>query len=361
MNSGLRCASRGSAAAGPFSSSGPDGGHAPRPPIAHGQLEERERETSSVAGGRPGRRPGVVPDGVREFGSGHPKRPRPEPPVPPADRPRETQRAATGRSGRPDHLRRRRRARACSIRCTPPTVRRSGWPGRSTRAWSASSRAPPTSSPRWPSRGSSPPDGLTWTFKLPDGREVPRRHPGRCRGRLLQPRPDVHPDRRRRHPGRSTGRTTWAGSRTRWTTPARRCRASTSPARPTATNGRRQADHAYTSKFPAILGLPSFSIQSPTALKQYDANNVVAEGDSFVYPAYATEHPTGTGPFKFQAYDKANNTVTLVRNDDYWGEKAKSQDADLQDHPGRDRPQAGAAGRHHRRLRPAEPGRLGRA
>ena len=34
----------------------------------------------------------------------------------------------------------------------------------------------------------------------------------------------------------------------------------------------------YTSKFPAILGLPSFSIQSPTALKQYDADNVVAAG-----------------------------------------------------------------------------------
>ena len=50
-----------------------------------------------------------------------------------------------------------------------------------------------------------------------------------------------------------------------------------------------------------------------------------AEGDSFVYPAYATDHPTGTGPFKFQAYDKANNTVTLVRNEDYWGEKAKSK------------------------------------
>jgi peptide/nickel transport system substrate-binding protein len=80
-----------------------------------------------------------------------------------------------------------------------------------------------------------------------------------------------------------------------------------------------------TSKFPAILGLPAFSIQSPTALQQYDADNVVAEGESFVYPAYATDHPTGTGPFKFESYDKANNTVTLVRNDDYWGEKAKSK------------------------------------
>ena len=49
------------------------------------------------------------------------------------------------------------------------------------------------------------------------------------------------------------------------------------------------------------------------------------EGDSFVFPAYALEHPTGTGPYKFQAYDKANNTVTLVRNDDYCGEKAKNK------------------------------------
>ncbi|WNV91652.1 ABC transporter substrate-binding protein [Umezawaea sp. Da 62-37] len=78
-----------------------------------------------------------------------------------------------------------------------------------------------------------------------------------------------------------------------------------------------------TSKFPDILGLPSFSMQSPTALKQYDADNVQAQGDSFTFPAYATDHPTGTGPFKFGSYDKANNTIELVRNDDYWGEKAK--------------------------------------
>ena len=80
---------------------------------------------------------------------------------------------------------------------------------------------------------------------------------------------------------------------------------------------------ASTSKFPAIMGLPSFSIQSPAALEKYNANDVKAEGDSFIYPAYGTDHPTGTGPFKFSKYDKANNTVELVRNDDYWGEKAK--------------------------------------
>lgn len=80
-----------------------------------------------------------------------------------------------------------------------------------------------------------------------------------------------------------------------------------------------------TSKFPGILALPPFSIQSPTALQQYDANDVVAENDSFVYPAYATEHPTGTGPFRFQSYDRTTNTVTLVRNQDYWGQQARTQ------------------------------------
>ena len=80
---------------------------------------------------------------------------------------------------------------------------------------------------------------------------------------------------------------------------------------------------AVTSKFPAILGLPSFAIESPTALKQYDATNVTAEGESYKYPAYALEHPTGTGPFKFVKYDTANNQVELTRNEDYWGEKAK--------------------------------------
>lgn len=75
--------------------------------------------------------------------------------------------------------------------------------------------------------------------------------------------------------------------------------------------------------FPAAFGLTSFSISSPTALKQYDADAVTQSGDSFTYPAYANEHPTGTGPFKFESFDKANNTITLVRNDQYWGEKAK--------------------------------------
>ncbi|WP_027942775.1 ABC transporter substrate-binding protein [Amycolatopsis taiwanensis] len=76
--------------------------------------------------------------------------------------------------------------------------------------------------------------------------------------------------------------------------------------------------------FPDAFGLTSLSMSSPAALKQYDADAVTQTGDSFSYPAYATQHPTGTGPYKFESFDKTNNTITLVRNDDYWGEKAKT-------------------------------------
>ncbi|MFD4193192.1 MULTISPECIES: ABC transporter substrate-binding protein [Amycolatopsis] len=76
--------------------------------------------------------------------------------------------------------------------------------------------------------------------------------------------------------------------------------------------------------FPDAFGLTSLSMSSPDALKKYDADNVTQSGEAFTYPAYATDHPTGTGPYKFESFDKANNTITLVRNEDYWGEKAKT-------------------------------------
>ncbi|MGH3621219.1 MAG: ABC transporter substrate-binding protein [Sciscionella sp.] len=77
------------------------------------------------------------------------------------------------------------------------------------------------------------------------------------------------------------------------------------------------------SKMPDILGLASWGIQSPTALKRYDANDVKVQGDGFSYPPNATEHPTGSGPFRFRSYNTTNNTITLVRNDNYWGPKPK--------------------------------------
>ena len=78
-----------------------------------------------------------------------------------------------------------------------------------------------------------------------------------------------------------------------------------------------------TSRFPAALTLPSFSMQSPTALEEFDADNLGGSEDALTYPEYALEHPTGTGPFKFESWDRGNGEVTIVRNEDYWGEPAK--------------------------------------
>ncbi|MDR1798944.1 MAG: ABC transporter substrate-binding protein [Bifidobacteriaceae bacterium] len=75
--------------------------------------------------------------------------------------------------------------------------------------------------------------------------------------------------------------------------------------------------------FIAVAGTIWLAIQSPDAMKQYDADNVEAEEGSDVrYGEYATAHPCGTGPFKFDSWEKGQQ-VTLVRNDDYWGDKAK--------------------------------------
>ncbi|MGY1709413.1 ABC transporter substrate-binding protein [Geodermatophilus sp. SYSU D00758] len=77
-----------------------------------------------------------------------------------------------------------------------------------------------------------------------------------------------------------------------------------------------------TSKFPAALALPAFSIQSPTALQEYDADNLSGSEDALSYSEYALNHPTGTGPFRFESWDRGNGEVTIVRNEDYWGEPA---------------------------------------
>src|SRR4051794_23480879 len=78
-----------------------------------------------------------------------------------------------------------------------------------------------------------------------------------------------------------------------------------------------------TSKFPAALALPSFSIQSPKALQVFNADEVSGSEDALTYSEYALGHPVGTGPFKFDSWDRGNGEVTIVRNDDYWGDKAK--------------------------------------
>ncbi|WP_455424311.1 ABC transporter substrate-binding protein [Amycolatopsis thailandensis] len=75
--------------------------------------------------------------------------------------------------------------------------------------------------------------------------------------------------------------------------------------------------------FPAAFTLPSFSIQSPDALKKYNADNVTQSGDSFSYPEYALQHPTGTGPFKFESWDQAKGEITLSKATDSPTQTAK--------------------------------------
>ena len=75
-----------------------------------------------------------------------------------------------------------------------------------------------------------------------------------------------------------------------------------------------------TSRFPAVLALPSFAMQSPAALEQYAADELGGNGDALTYTEYGLEHPTGTGPFRFDSWDQGNSEVTIVANPDYWGE-----------------------------------------
>lgn len=75
--------------------------------------------------------------------------------------------------------------------------------------------------------------------------------------------------------------------------------------------------------FLGAMSLQSFAIQSPTALKQYGADQGKLSADGVFTPTgtYSFSHPTGTGPFKFESW-KIGDKLVLVRNDAYWGKKA---------------------------------------
>ncbi|MEK6274088.1 MAG: ABC transporter substrate-binding protein [Actinomycetota bacterium] len=78
------------------------------------------------------------------------------------------------------------------------------------------------------------------------------------------------------------------------------------------------------SSFLGALALTNFTIASPDALAKYDADEGSVDEETGFKPTgtYGTEHPTGTGPFKFESWTRGDRLV-MVKNDDYWGDKAK--------------------------------------
>jgi peptide/nickel transport system substrate-binding protein len=79
--------------------------------------------------------------------------------------------------------------------------------------------------------------------------------------------------------------------------------------------------------FLGALALTNFTIASPKALQEFGADEGTVDEETGFRPTgtYGTEHPTGTGPFKFRSWTRGDRLV-LERNDDYWGDKAKIQE-----------------------------------
>ncbi len=80
----------------------------------------------------------------------------------------------------------------------------------------------------------------------------------------------------------------------------------------------------YAGFIPA-LSLPAFAMQSPTALEEYNADDITGTSEAPTLSEYATGHPTGTGPFTFTSWEPGAQ-VTLDANADYWGEQGQVQE-----------------------------------
>ena len=71
----------------------------------------------------------------------------------------------------------------------------------------------------------------------------------------------------------------------------------------------------------AALALTNFTFASPSALEEFEADEGKVDAEGIFSPAgtYATEHPTGTGPFQFEEWQRGDRLV-MTRYEDYWGD-----------------------------------------
>ena len=71
------------------------------------------------------------------------------------------------------------------------------------------------------------------------------------------------------------------------------------------------------------LSLTNFTIASPKALQEFGADEGRVDDEGIFRPegTFGTEQPIGTGPFKFESWTRGDR-LTIVRNEDYWGEPA---------------------------------------
>jgi peptide/nickel transport system substrate-binding protein len=75
----------------------------------------------------------------------------------------------------------------------------------------------------------------------------------------------------------------------------------------------------------AALTLTALTIASPAALEEYEADKGRVDAEGLFRPTgtFSTEHPTGTGPFKFVEWIRGERLV-LERNEDYWNAEGQT-------------------------------------